>query len=223
MSEKYSTDELEKSIEETYLERMDLFERFIGSYPQRNAQYDRRDAIIARLRAADKLVKALERDHIDEVISRGEDNRKFYLEKYGPELPDTEELVNALMGTTICNDIIDATVARLRAADRANERLAEIEQLNLQAVSEMVYPTVKKYLTDELIDALNRKTRGYGFADIQENEIDAIISKLRAADKLCEAAKSVSATVREEKEIWESELKRLDKAIADYGGKEGEK
>jgi len=56
MSEKYSTDELVKSIEETYLERMDLFERFIGSCPQRNAQYDRRDAIIARLRAADGLL-----------------------------------------------------------------------------------------------------------------------------------------------------------------------
>jgi len=58
MSEKYSTDELVKSIEETYLERMDLFERFIGGYLQRNTQYDRRDAIIARLRAADTLYEA---------------------------------------------------------------------------------------------------------------------------------------------------------------------
>lgn len=30
----------------------------------------------------------------------------------------TEELVNALKGTTICNDIFDAIIVKLRAADK---------------------------------------------------------------------------------------------------------
>jgi hypothetical protein len=69
MSEKYSTDELVESVEKAYLERMDFFERLIGSYPERNAQYDKRDAIIARLRAADRLCEAAKED-IDEIHGR---------------------------------------------------------------------------------------------------------------------------------------------------------
>ena len=66
--------------------------------------------------------------------------------------------------------------------------------------------------TTELIDALNRKTRGYGFADIQENEIDTIIAKLRTADNLCEAIKEI---------MNESEgYHKVCKAIAEYEGKE---
>jgi len=57
MKKKYCTDELVKSIEETYLKLMDLFERFIGGYLQRKTQYDRMDAIIARLKNADELAE----------------------------------------------------------------------------------------------------------------------------------------------------------------------
>jgi Asp/Glu/hydantoin racemase len=68
MSEKYSTDELVESVEKAYLERMDFFERLIGSYPERNAQYDKRDAIIARLRAADRLCEAAKHPNFDSGI-----------------------------------------------------------------------------------------------------------------------------------------------------------
>jgi hypothetical protein len=61
MSKKYSTEELVESVEKVYLERMGFFERLIGSYPERNAQYDNRDAIIARLKAADKLYEILKK------------------------------------------------------------------------------------------------------------------------------------------------------------------
>jgi hypothetical protein len=71
--------------------------------------------------------------------------------------------------------------------------------------------------TTELIDALNRKTRGYGFADIQENEIDAIIARLRAADKLCAMIKQARPII----EIYcVDHLDEYDKAIADFEGKE---
>jgi hypothetical protein len=87
----------------------------------------------------------------------------------------------------------------------------------------------EKYSTAELIEALNRKTRGYGFADVQENEIDAIIARLRAADRLCGWAEAVLADHDErmvlypEKNNQESRMRvmaGIRKAIAKYDGKE---
>jgi hypothetical protein len=92
MSEKYSTDELVESVEKAYLERMDFFERLIGSYPERNAQYDKRDAIIARLRAADRLCEAAKKalPHLMQLYAdiegkrpRGEHVRKAIAEYEG--------------------------------------------------------------------------------------------------------------------------------------------
>lgn len=89
----------------------------------------------------------------------------------------------------------------------------------------------EKYSTDELIAALNRKTRGYGFADIQEDEIDAIIAKLQAADKLCEVIMKKINSQAEDEALWfitasaseaylQQKLRKLhrvsEKAIAEY-------
>jgi hypothetical protein len=74
-----------------------------------------------------------------------------------------------------------------------------------------------RFSTEEMISALNRKTRGHGFADVQEVEIEAIIARLRAADALCEAAKEVDEGLKDyDYDVCSFVMAKLRKAIAEY-------
>ncbi len=68
---------------------------------------------------------------------------------------------------------------------------------------------MSKYTTGELIEALELQLKEQYDCIISNAEIDAIIAKLRAADKLCEILK-------EEAEF--RGLPELDKVIAEYEG-----
>lgn len=69
----------------------------------------------------------------------------------------------------------------------------------------------KKYSTDELVKGLEIEKKGDYQRWVDVDELDAIIARLRAADKLCEAAKKLR------RRPWVIELRR---AIAEYEGKE---
>jgi len=83
---------------------------------------------------------------------------------------------------------------------------------------------MSKYSTNRLIDALKRK-----HMPLMYEEEDAIIARLRAADKLCEAANPIVGEISnfadndltEYQVIRFKDLVRLRKAIAEYEGKEG--
>ena len=83
---------------------------------------------------------------------------------------------------------------------------------------------MSKYSTNRLIDALKRK-----HMPLMYEEEDAIIARLRAADKLCEAANPIVGEISnfadndltEYQVIRFKDLVRLRKAIADYEEKEG--
>ena len=70
---------------------------------------------------------------------------------------------------------------------------------------------MSKYSTEELIKTL----RASNFSWIFKSEADAIIAKLRAADKLCEAAKELGWIITVYPHI---DLSKISKAIADYEG-----
>jgi len=72
---------------------------------------------------------------------------------------------------------------------------------------------MSKYSTEELIKTL----RASNFSWIFKSEADAIIAKLRAADKLCEAARGITEDGYGYE--WKSPRGKLAKAIADYEGK----
>ena len=69
---------------------------------------------------------------------------------------------------------------------------------------------MSKYSTEELIKTL----KASNFSWIFKSEADAIIAKLRAADALCEAAKSCGFMSGPMGYYWDC----LKKAIADYEG-----
>ena len=64
---------------------------------------------------------------------------------------------------------------------------------------------MSEFSTEELIKTL----KASNFSWIFKSEADAIVAKLRAADRLCEAAKRADCL------HWDE----LNKAIADYEGK----
>jgi len=82
---------------------------------------------------------------------------------------------------------------------------------------------MSKYSTNRLIDALKRK-----HMPLMYEEEDAIIARLRAADKLCEAANPIVGEISnfadndltEYQVIRFKDLVRLRKAIAEYEGKQ---
>jgi len=73
----------------------------------------------------------------------------------------------------------------------------------------------EKYSTDELVEWLSNAEPGFP-------KSDAIIARLRAADKLCEAAKTALDPINEmingKKEFTTVNFKGLAEAIADYEG-----
>jgi hypothetical protein len=82
---------------------------------------------------------------------------------------------------------------------------------------------MSEYTTEKLIGTLECTVDNYHaglYPDmkyIDEGTINAIIAKLRAADKLCEAAKKAK-TVLEKMGLTDTATE-LDKARADYEGK----
>jgi len=81
----------------------------------------------------------------------------------------------------------------------------------------------EKYSTDELINELEiilteaNAGEAFKFHKVNRAITDTIISKLRAADKLCEAAKE--AWPEMSRHNWNNEYQQLYEAIAEYEGK----
>ena len=76
----------------------------------------------------------------------------------------------------------------------------------------------EKQSTDELVRALEIQLKMETDCVITNLEIKAIIARLRAADKLCAAAKE--AWPEMSRHNWNNECQRLYEAIAEYGGRE---
>lgn len=75
----------------------------------------------------------------------------------------------------------------------------------------------EEFSTDELIYALDQD-RGSFESVLTNNEIDAIIARLRAADKLCAQDKKMMVKIAEGTGITLGEMAEWAKAIAEYEG-----
>ena len=82
---------------------------------------------------------------------------------------------------------------------------------------------MSKFSTDELVEFI--KWIRTDITDSNTSAFDAIIARLRAADKLCEAVKEASESQgwdgnNPDEDRWKELYAKLRKAIADYEGKQ---